>query len=316
MEILRNKATIGDKTVVVRKKRPMIFVFAVLIVFVVYRFSLFSYFGIVAASDAKTIIRDFEKNYLYSYALSNSEYINLKKNILNKIFTTKAEINKLIDHSKQFAGDEVTVFSYADLIQGKLRYNLYKKMEFKKKKIDDKTYYIKLTSFGENAESKFFKTLDKAKGIDYLILDLRGNHMGNYTEVISMADDLLPGDMIIASIEFSYSKHEYRSDDFYFDFKKIFIFLDEDSGYGSEMLALTLKENLKDKVEIIGKETRGANIGHVFKAYYNKINFNIASFKWDVKGKSSEALVKYLAKYKNEKLDNIDDYLAIVEKMK
>jgi len=313
---VRDKTAIDDKTIVIKKKRPMLFIFTVLILFIVYRFSLFSYFGIVVASDAKSIIRDFEKNYLYSNALSNSEYINLKKNILNKIFTTKAEIKRLIDYSKKFTGDEVTDFSYADLMQGKLRYTLYRKMKFTKKRIDNNTCYIRLSSFGENAENKFFKTLDKTKGLDYLILDLRGNYMGNYAEVISIADDLLPGGMLIASIEFSNSRHEFKSDDFYFDFQKIFIFLDEGSGFGSEMLALTLKENLKDKVELIGKETRGANIGHIFKAYYNKIDLNIASFKWDVKGKNSEALIKYLSRYKDENLKNIEDYLSIAEKLK
>jgi len=316
VKILREKTAIESRTVAVRRKRSMFFVFAVLVFFVVYRFSLFSYFGFVIVSDAKNIIRDFERSYLYSHVLMNRDYIDLKNSIINKLIISKEEINSLISHSKKLSGDYITNFSYADLAQGKIKYSLYKKMKFEKRKIDDDTFYIRLTSFGENAEDKFYKALDKTEKMDYLILDLRGNHICNYDEVIEIADDLLPGKRIIATIEFANSKHQYNSNDFFYRFKKIFIFLDQESGCGSEMLALTLKENLKDNVEIIGKDTMGMDIGQVFKTYYNKINFSIASFKWDVEGQNSKDLAKYLVKYKNTKLINLEDYMAVVETLK
>lgn len=314
--MVKDKAFTENKANVVKRKRPMLFVFIVLVLFVIYRFSLLSYFGFVTASDAKKIIRDFERNYLYSHVLINREYIDLKNNIINKPITSKKEINSLINYSKMLSGDDITNFSYADLAQGKFKYSLYKKMKFEKRKIDDDTFYIRLTSFGENAEDKFYKALDKKEKLDYLILDLRGNHIYNYAEVIEIADDLLPGNMIIAAIEFANSEHQYNSNDFFYGFKKIFIFLDQESGCGSEMLALTLKENLKDNVEIIGKDAMGMDIGQVIKTYYNKIDFSIASFKWNVKGQNSKDLAKYLVKYKDTKLNNLEDYMAVVETLK
>lgn len=316
VKILKDKTVVAKRTVALKRKQSMLFVFTVLVFFVVYRFSLFSYFGFVTVSDAKKIIRDFERSYLYSHVLSNREYIDLKNRITNKHITSKEEISNLISHSKKLSGDNMTNFSYANLAQGKLKYSLYKKMEFEKRKIDDNTYYIRLTNFGDNAEDKFYKALEKTGNMEYLILDLRGNHICNLNEVIKIADDLLPGNRIIAAIEYSNSKHQYTSDDFFYEFKKIFVFLDQESGCGSEMLALTLKENLKDNVEIIAKDTMGMDIGQVYKTYYNKINFSIASFKWDVNGQSSKDLAKYLVKYKNTKLNNLDDYMAVVKTMK
>jgi len=316
VKILKDKTAIGNRTVAVKRKRSMLFVFTVLVFFVVYRFSLFSYFGFVIASDAKNIIRDFERSYLYSHVLMNREYIDFKNSILNKPITSKEEISSLINHSKKLSGDNVTNFSYANLAQGKVKYSLYKKMEFEKRKIDDNTLYIRLTNFGENAEDKFYKAIEKAKNIDYLILDLRGNHIYSLDEVIKIADDLLPGNSTIAAVEFANSKHQYSSDNFFYEFKKIFVFLNQESGCGSEMLALTLKENLKDNVEIIAKDTMGMNIGQIYKTYYNKINFSIASFRWNVKGQNSKDLAKHLVKYKNTELKNLEDYMAVVETLK
>ncbi|SHI89433.1 S41 family peptidase [Lutispora thermophila] len=313
---MRDKAVIENRAIIARRKKSMLFAFVVLIFFIVYRFSLLSYFGFVIASDAKNIIKDFESNYFYSHVLMNREYINLKNNIISKPITSKEEINNLIRHSKMLSDDHITTFSYADLAQGKFKYSLYKKMKFEKKKFNDDTFYIRLTSFGENAEDKFYKALDISDKLNYLILDLRGNHICNYDEVIKIADDLLPGNSTIATIEFANSKHQYNSNDFSYRFKKIFVFLDKESGCGSEMLALTLKENLKDNVEIIGKDTMGMDIGQVIKTYYNKINLSIASFKWDVKGQNSKDLAKYLVKYKNTELNNLEDYINVVETLK
>ena len=316
MKQLRDKTIIENEITAPKKRRPMLFIFIVLVFFVIYKFSLLNYFGFVTYSDAKNIIKDFEKNYLYSEVFLNKEYIELKNNILKPPFTSKQKIDTLIKLSEKLSGDNYTNFSYADLMQGKLNYSLYKKFEMQSKKIDENTGYLKLSGFGENAEKKFFKALEKMEGMEYLILDLRGNHLGYYTEAIEIADDLLPGDLEIASVEFSNSKHYYSSNDFYYGFKKIFLLLDEESACNTEMFALALKENMGDKVELIGKKTKGMDIGQVYKIYYNKINFSISAYKWNVKGKTSESLASYLSKYNNIALSSLDDYIKAAASMK
>ena len=316
MKILRDKAIVENKAIAPKKRRPMLFIFTILIFFIIYKLSLFNYFGMVMRSDAKIIIKDFEKNYLYSEVFLDKEYIKMKGSIINKPFTSKLKIHELISYTKQLAGDKNTKFSYADLMQGKASYSLYKKMIFQSKKLDKNTSYVKLSSFSESAEKKFQKAIEKMGNLDYLVLDLRGNQLGHYIEAIEIADDLLPGNLEIASIECSNSKHYFNSNDFFYDLKKIFILLDEESACNSELLALTLKENLNDKVELIGKKTKGMNIGSVYKTYYNKINFSIVASKWNVKDQASEELAKYLGKYKGIALENLEDYLAVVNRLK
>jgi len=313
---LRDKTIVENEITAPKKRRPMLFIFTVLVFFVIYKFSLLNYFGFVSYSDAKNIIRDFEKNYLYNEVFFNKEYIELKNNILKPPFTSKQKIDTLIKLSRQLSGDNYTNFSYADLMRGKIKYSLYKKNEIQSKKIDEKTGYVKLSSFGENAEKKFFKAVEKMEGIEYLILDLRDNHLGYYTEAIEIADDLLSGGLEIAAIESSNSRHYYSSDDFSYGFKKIFLLLDEGSACNTEMFALALKENMGDKVELIGKKTKGMDIGQVYKTYYNKINFSISAYRWNVKGKASESLASYLSKYNNIALSSLEDYIKAAASMK
>ena len=122
--------------------------------------------------------------------------------------------------------------------------------------------------------------------------------------------------MEVVEIEHSNSRHYYNSNSLYFDFNKIFVLLDENSAYYSEMIALTLKENLGDRVELVGKSTKGGDIGLIYKSYYNKIGINIASLKWRVKGKGSSEIKKYITDYKDIKLDNLKDYINVIQNLK
>ncbi len=298
------------------KSKSIIFVIIVFIIFLIIKLSLFNYFGFVSISDAKSIIRDIEKNYLYDDVFKNSEYMDMKNSLFKGPFTTKSKINELVNCIKNLSDDKYTELKYIDILRGKLNYSLNKKMSFESKKLDDKTIYIKLLSFEEKAAEKFAKVLDNVKNVDYLILDFRSNNTGYYSEALQIADDLMPENMEIVQIEHSNSKHIYYSSPIYFDFKKIFILLDDDSAFCSEIIALTLKENLGDKVELIGKSTMNMDIGSIYMSYYNKISINIPSLKWNIKGKGPKELKKYIEVYYNKNLDKLKDYIYVIENLK
>lgn len=315
-ENLKTKLGLYKRIFLNKKQKSMIFIIIVLIIFLINKLSLFNYFGFISISDTKNIIRDFEKNYLYDSVFKNTQYLEMKKDLLKHTFTKKSKIDELVSHVKKLSKDDYTEFKYIDLLQGKVNYSLNKKMDFESKKLDDNTIYIKILSFEENAAKKFSKAVDNYKNADYLILDFRGNYSGYYSEALQIADDLLPENMEIAQIEHANSKHYYNSNSIYFDFKKIFVLLDEDSAYCSEIIALTLKENLGDKVELIGKNTKGMDIGIIYKSYYNKIGVNIAILRWNVKGKGPMELRKYTKDYNNTNLDKLKDYIYVVEQLK
>ena len=313
---LKAKLRLYKRILLNKKRKSMLFIIIVLIVFLINKLSLLNYFGFISISDTKNIISDFEKNYLCNSVFKNSQYIEMKKDLLRQPFTTKSKINDLVIYIKKLSQDDYTEFKYIDLLQGKLNYPMNRKMGFQSKKLDDNTIYIKILSFEENTEKKFSKAVDNFKNADYLVLDFRGNYSGYYSEALKIADDLLPENMEIAQIEHANSKHYYNSNPLYYDFKKIFVLLDKDSAYCSEIIALALKENLKDKVVVLGKHTKNNNIGSIYMTYYNKIGISITTLRWSVKGKGSIDLNKYTKDYDNTNLDKLKDYICVVEQLK
>ena len=286
--------------------------FLLLIAFITVAFSLWNYFGFVAFTDAKVVIRDFERNYLYSEVIKSPEYIQKRNAILAKTITSKKEISSLIDFVKIKANDQRTTFKYINIFEGKFKYSKNIKLDFQRKSESGNVGYIKFNTFSADANKKFLKAIDKFKEKKYLVLDLRDNYTGDYNYVSGITDNLLGENAEMFYIESPYSRHYFTSDPYVVNFTKIFVLLNENSGYGSEMLALALKENMGDRVELIGHNVMNDNLGQYFVSYYNKIEMNITSVKWSVKGKTAADLNNYLAKYSKIKLDKLDDYMSLV----
>lgn len=299
-----------------RKRRTEILLGLILIVFIIYRFSLYNYFSFVVQKDAKVIVSDFERNYLYSQSINTEAYKNIKKEILSSRYTTKEKLDELFQVAKNNGDDNYTTFKYADIFKGRFGYSTYKKMKFESNTVNGDTIYIRMDSFGDSAGEKLYKALDKLKKKEYLVIDIRDNARGDYNEAVEIADLLMPEESDICFIETMKAKHYYNSDAFLFNFKKIFVLVNENTASSAEMLALSLKETLGDKVELIGKATAQRPIGQFYKEYYNKIEFDIVTLKWSVKGKSAEALSVYLRKYSNMNFEKLDDYMAQVNALK
>ncbi len=314
--MLKGSNETNEKVKKARKRRTEILLGFILIVFIIYKFSLYNYFSFVVQKDAKTIISDFERNYLYSQSISTEAYKRMKNEILLGSYTTKEKLNGLFQTAINNASDKDTTFKYADIMKGNFGYSTYKKMKFESKTVNGDTIYIKMDSFGTNAGEKFYKALDKLGKKEYLVIDIRDNARGDYSEAVEVADLLIPEELDICFIETMKAKHYYNSDAFLFNFKKIFVLVNENTASSAEMLALSLKETLGDKVELIGKTTAQKSIGKFYKEYYNKIEFDIVTLKWSVKGKSAEALSEYLGKYSNSSFEKLDDYMAQVNTLK
>ncbi|NLN48797.1 MAG: hypothetical protein GX154_06905 [Clostridiales bacterium] len=277
-----------------QRRNSKFFIIFIFVIFLIIKLSLFNYLNLVSISEAKYIIRDFEKNYMYQNVFNNSSYAELKNNLLSGSFTTKAKIYDMETAVKVLAGDKYTEIKYVDFLRGKFEHSLNRKMKFNKKNLGKNIIYIKISSFGENAASKFTKAIENRKNRDFLILDLRGNKSGNYIEAIEIANDLLPPGLEIVQIEGPSSKHCFNSNSIYYDFKKIYILLDGDCGYCSEIVALSLKDNLKNTVYLIGGETSEIEIGSVYRIYKSRIAINIASLKWNTNGKVARELGKHI----------------------
>ncbi|MFT4023939.1 MAG: S41 family peptidase, partial [Flavihumibacter sp.] len=128
--------------------------------------------------------------------------------------------------------------------------------------ITDSTGYIRLSKFAGTTYAEFMRALEalKTKGMQSLILDLRGNGGGILNEAIEMADEFLSGDKLIVYTEGSHVPRQ----DFnarrkgLFESGRLILLLDESSASASEVLAGALQD--WDRATIVGRRSFGKGL--------------------------------------------------------
>ncbi|ANI89288.1 hypothetical protein A9P82_08285 [Arachidicoccus ginsenosidimutans] len=128
--------------------------------------------------------------------------------------------------------------------------------------LNAKTAYIRLNKFSEITYSEFMQSLDKlkAKGMQQLIIDLRGNTGGVLTAATQIVNEFLKDNQLIVYTEGSkVGKKEYRCkrDGFYPDLK-LEVLIDETSASASEIVAGALQD--WDRATIVGRRSYGKGL--------------------------------------------------------
>ena len=128
--------------------------------------------------------------------------------------------------------------------------------------INEKTGYIQINKFGEQTYAEMLVSLaDLAmKGMNSVIIDLRGNTGGYMHIAIQMANEFLPRNSLITYVEGrNLPREEYRSDG-KGSFQKlpIIVLVDEGSASSSEIFAGAIQDN--DRGTIIGRRTFGKGL--------------------------------------------------------
>lgn len=128
--------------------------------------------------------------------------------------------------------------------------------------VDSTTGYIRLNKFSENTYEEFMQQLEalQGKGMESLVLDLRGNGGGILGEAIDIADEFLEGDKLIVYTEGTHSpRQEYRCKrKGLFEKGRLVLLLDEQSASASEVLAGALQD--WDRAEIVGRRSFGKGL--------------------------------------------------------
>jgi carboxyl-terminal processing protease len=128
---------------------------------------------------------------------------------------------------------------------------------------DKKTGYIKINRFGEDTYNEFknhLKTL-KDKGMERLLIDLRGNPGGYLDRATDIVDEMVGGEGVIV-----YTKGQERSNNYkvnagrdgIFEKGKIVILVDEGSASASEIVSGALQDY--DRATIVGRRTFGKGL--------------------------------------------------------
>lgn len=129
--------------------------------------------------------------------------------------------------------------------------------------VDNKTGYIKVSRFSANTYEEFKQALTglKKKGMQQLILDLRGNPGGYMDHATRMADEFISGDKMIVYTDGKGDKYDsktYARTKGEFENGALIVLLDEGSASASEIVAGALQDN--DRAIIVGRRSFGKGL--------------------------------------------------------
>ncbi|NOY38008.1 MAG: S41 family peptidase [Chlorobi bacterium] len=128
--------------------------------------------------------------------------------------------------------------------------------------ISDSTGFIKISKFARTTAHEFEKALEdlESKGMDHLILDLRGNSGGYLDAAINVANQLLDKGTLIVYTQGRTKPKEmvYAKADGLFTKGKLVVLIDEWSASASEIVAGAIQDN--DRGTIIGRRSFGKGL--------------------------------------------------------
>jgi carboxyl-terminal processing protease len=126
----------------------------------------------------------------------------------------------------------------------------------------EQTGYIKISRFAATTYDEFMEALKalQAKGMQNLILDLRGNPGGYLDAATALADEFLPDKKLIVYTEGKARprKNYFATEKGSFENGKLFVLIDEGSASASEILAGALQD--WDRAVIIGRRSFGKGL--------------------------------------------------------
>ena len=129
--------------------------------------------------------------------------------------------------------------------------------------VDERTGYMRIGRFAQTTHREVTDALTslKSKGINRLILDLRGNAGGLMSMAEKVADEFLVDDQLIVEAR---SRHEgyggarFATSDGRFEQKPLVVLVDERSASASEIVAGALQDH--DRAVLIGRRTFGKGL--------------------------------------------------------
>lgn len=147
---------------------------------------------------------------------------------------------------------------------------------------DNNIAFIEITQFGDKTADEFSNAITEilAKNPSGIILDLRNNVGGYFKTAVSIADEFLPEDNIIAIESFSDgTKEDYISTgNMRINNIPVVILVNNGTASASEILSASLNENLGSK--LIGEKTYGKGTVQIVENLKNDSSVRISIAEW------------------------------------
>ena len=128
---------------------------------------------------------------------------------------------------------------------------------------NQRTGYVKINRFARTTHEEFIKAITRLKrrGMEQLILDLRGNSGGLMKMAIRIADEFLSEDQLIVSSRSrhdEYTQSNYATGGGAFEDQPLIVLADDRSASASEIVAGALQDH--DRALIMGERTFGKGL--------------------------------------------------------
>ncbi len=146
-------------------------------------------------------------------------------------------------------------------------------------KLNDDIAYIRLSSFiSKNASSEFESILRQTRGKKGYIIDLRSNPGGLLTNAIYISNLLLPGGIIVSTVDRDGYKETQRANGQIVTNKPIVVLINKGSASASEIMSGALKDN--KRAVIIGEKSFGKGLVQEINRLPNNSGINITIQKY------------------------------------
>ena len=226
-------------------------------------------------------IETYEKNDIF---LEKNSYYYEEKQKLCKSKVSHAKFKEFVDHTKGSVFTSFNMVSSRDIKNIRL---------YTKSTVYDiffnKFLYVKPDFWDKNCFVNFSKIVYENSTYPFLIIDLRDSSGGYIKTCINICNIFLH-DCEIVKLIYKNKKVSYYANENNFKFKKIFIIVNNNTMSSAEILAYSLKVNLKEAL-ILGEDTFNKNFGQlqlINKKY--RYVFSIPTFFWDVCGEYDKTI--------------------------
>ncbi|AGC67387.1 carboxy-terminal-processing protease CtpA [Thermoclostridium stercorarium subsp. stercorarium DSM 8532] len=177
--------------------------------------------------------------------------------------TEITDLNLIVQKIKGLPDTEVVLMVYRPEINNYVELSMVRKViniqYIESRMINDDIGYIQLKLFDEDIAQDFVNHVNKliAAGAKGLILDLRNNPGGDYSQVVRMADFIVPEGLIVYTEDRNGNRQEEKSGSGELNMPLV-VLINEYSASASEILSAAIKEY--GKGTLIGKTTFGKGL--------------------------------------------------------
>lgn len=269
--------------------------------------------GIISDSMVLSMIDNIEYNYYYDDVFETEKYLDLKSALTDKPIKTYRDFEAYVYGFADLAKDDFTYFYFDSISDMRWDYSDVNASDYEDAFASFSQEGIPVIQFKQFAYETGDRVIDALteihkKGDRVVVLDLTDNPGGMIDQCVEICDVLLPETVIFEEKYNDRSRYQYVSDPQMLNFDTIVILLNDESASCSEILALTLKEHLGDKVLLVGNETFGKKVTQsVNQDDGLRFSLFLVTAEWSVEGKTTEDLNGYLLPWRGKHLKGFED---------